>query len=93
MRRGLVGVVLPKKEEASNLLVPAAASTSHIAYGSLRMEPTFMTLGQSSGLIASIASDEWVAVQDVNYEEDLKPALLGVKQRLANKIKSKWRLT
>jgi hypothetical protein len=84
-----MGVVLPKREQASNLLVPAAASASHIAYGSLRMEPTFMTLGQSSGLIASIAIDQGIAVQDVKYEEDLKPLLVEVKQRLVNPPKVK----
>lgn len=84
-----MGVVLPKKAQASNLLVPAAASASHIAYGSLRMEPTFMTLGQSSGLIASIAIDQGIAVQDVKYEEDLKPLLVEVKQRLVNPPKVK----
>jgi len=57
------------------LLVPVGASTSHIAYGSLRMEPVFMTLGQSAAVAAVLAIDGRVAVQDVDYTE-LKNKLL-----------------
>ena len=53
-----LGCILPKKEECSNLLVPVAVSSSHIAFGSIRMEPVFMILGQSAGTIASLALEK-----------------------------------
>ena len=47
----------PQREECTNLLVPIALSASHIAYGSIRMEPVFMVLGQACGIAASLAED------------------------------------
>lgn len=73
--------IVPMKGECPNLIVPGCLSASHVAYGSIRMEPVFMILGQSAGMAASIAIDEKVDVQDVNYLE-LKAKLLEVKQRL-----------
>lgn len=61
--------IVPKKREAANLLVPVALSASHIAYGSIRMEPVFMILGQSAAAAASIAIDDQIAVQDVDYDK------------------------
>lgn len=58
--------IIPKSEEAKNLFVPAAMSASHIAFGSIRMEPVFMVLGQSAAVAASMAIDADQAVQDVN---------------------------
>ncbi|MEI6678313.1 MAG: FAD-dependent oxidoreductase [Mariniphaga sp.] len=69
----------PKKKECSNLLVPVCISSSHIAYGSVRMEPVFMILGQSAGIAAALAADKGIAVQDVNYE-NLKKELIRYKQ-------------
>ncbi len=60
--------IVPKREEAENLLVPVAVSSSHIAFGSIRMEPVFMILGQSAATAAAMAIDDEVNVQDVNYE-------------------------
>ncbi len=60
---------MPKKREAANLLVPVALSASHIAYGSIRMEPVFMILGQSAAAASSIAIDDHIAVQDVDYDK------------------------
>ena len=69
------GALVPKKEECQNLLVPVCASASHIAFGSIRMEPVFMILGQSAAAAACMALDENIAVQDVEYEK-LKNVLL-----------------
>lgn len=69
------GALVPKKEECQNLLVPVCASASHIAFGSIRMEPVFMILGQSAAVAACLAIDENMAVQDVEYEK-LKNILL-----------------
>ena len=71
----------PKKEECQNLLVPVCLSSSHIAYGSIRMEPVFMILGQSAASAAVQAIDSKTAVQDINYEK-LKTQLLKDKQKL-----------
>lgn len=71
----------PKREECINLLVPVCVSSSHIAYGSIRMEPVFMILGQSAATAASIAIDEDVSVQEVEYEQ-LSKQLLKDDQRL-----------
>ncbi|MFW5877491.1 MAG: FAD-dependent oxidoreductase [bacterium] len=62
------GSLVPKKEECKNLLVPVCVSASHIAFGSIRMEPVFMILGQSAAVAASIAIDDNIAVQDVPYD-------------------------
>jgi hypothetical protein len=69
------GSIVPKKEECSNLFVPVCVSSSHIAYGSIRMEPVFMILGQSAALAASMAIDNDQAVQDIPYDV-LKEKLL-----------------
>ena len=56
----------PKESECANLLVPICLSCSHIAYGSIRMEPVFMILGQSAGTAAVLALNDDVSVQRVN---------------------------
>lgn len=76
------GSLVPKKEECTNLLVPVCVSSSHIAFGSIRMEPVFMILGQSAALAASMAIDEGIGVQDVSYTE-LQKVLLANKQILS----------
>lgn len=78
------GSIIPKKEECSNLLVPVCVSSSHIAYGSIRMEPVFMVLGQSAAVAACLAIDKRCAVQDVPYLE-LKKALEEKQQVLTSK--------
>lgn len=60
--------IVPKKEECTNLFVPVCLSATHIAFGSIRMEPVFMVLGQSAATAASLAIDEQQDVQDVDYE-------------------------
>ena len=61
------GSLTPKKSQCENLLVPVCVSSSHIAYGSIRMEPVFMILGQSAATAAVMAIDSKIAVQDVPY--------------------------
>jgi hypothetical protein len=73
--------IIPKQEECANLLVPVCLSSSHVAYGSIRMEPVFMILGQSAGAAAAIAIENGVPVQGVDYAQ-LKERLLAGKQRL-----------
>lgn len=66
--------IVPPKKSITNLVVPVALSASHIAYGSVRMEPVFMGLGQSAAIIASQAIDAACAVQDLPYPK-LRQAL------------------
>ena len=73
--------VVPKRSEAENLLVPICLSASHIAYGSIRMEPVFMILGQSAATAACLAIDEKIRVQKVDYAK-LRARLLADKQIL-----------
>ena len=61
------GSIVPKRAESQNLLVPVAMSASHIAFGSIRMEPVFMILGQSAATAAVLAIDNEQAVQAVDY--------------------------
>jgi hypothetical protein len=58
--------VLPARSEASNLLVPVAMSASHIGFGTIRLEPQWMILGESCGVAAAMALKANSAVQDVN---------------------------
>jgi hypothetical protein len=81
------GAVTPHKAEADNLLVPVALSASHIAYGSIRMEPVYMILGQSTATAAGIAIDRGSAVQDVPYAM-LRPMLLKQGQILDAPVES-----
>ncbi len=62
------GAILPKRAECENLLVPVCVSSSHIAFGSIRMEPVFMILGQSAATAAALALDDGVPVQALDYQ-------------------------
>jgi hypothetical protein len=70
------GALTPKRREAENLLVPVCVSSSHMAFGSIRMEPVFMILGQSAATAAVMAIDAGQSVQDVPYSK-LKERLLA----------------
>jgi hypothetical protein len=61
------GSLVPKRGQADNLLVPVCVSSSHIAFGSIRMEPVFMILGQSAATAACMALDAAAPVQQVDY--------------------------
>lgn len=69
------GSLVPKREQCTNLFAPVCVSSTHIAFGSIRMEPVFMILGQSAATAAVMAIDEELDVQDVSYEA-LKAQLL-----------------
>ena len=80
--------IVPKKGECENLLVPVCVSASHIAFGSIRMEPVFMVLGQSAAVAASLSIDRDAAVQDLSYP-DLRAQLLAANQVLVRPAKKK----
>ncbi len=73
--------ITPRKEECENLLVPVALSASHISFGSIRMEPVFMVLGQSAATAAALSIDRSSAVQELPYQV-LKEKLIKDNQRL-----------
>jgi hypothetical protein len=77
--------LVPMSTECANLLVPVALSASHIAYGSIRMEPVFMVLGQSAATAAVLAIKDNVPVQQLDYEK-LRARLAADKQVLEAKI-------
>jgi hypothetical protein len=64
-----LGSLKPKKEECKNLLVPVCVSSSHIAFGSVRMEPVFMILGQSAGTVAAMSLEKNADIHDLTYKE------------------------
>ncbi|HUG69672.1 MAG TPA: FAD-dependent oxidoreductase, partial [Pirellulaceae bacterium] len=71
--------LVPKQGECENLLVPVCLASSHIAYGSIRMEPVFMVLGQSAATAAVLCIDESIPVQQLTYGR-LRERLLDDKQ-------------
>jgi hypothetical protein len=73
--------IIPNEKECKNLLVPVCLSSSHIGFGSIRMEPVFMVLGQSAAIAALLAIDNGISVQKVDYAE-LQKLLLKSNQRL-----------
>jgi len=73
--------IVPKAAECENLLVPICLSATHIAYGSIRMEPVFMILGQSAATAAVVAIDGSSPLQKVGYDK-LRARLLDAKQIL-----------
>jgi hypothetical protein len=62
-------VMLPKRTETTNLLVPVAFSASHVAYSSLRMEPQYMIIGQAAGVAAKLSIVSGKAVQEIDTSE------------------------
>lgn len=67
---------VPKRDEVQNLSVLFCFSATHIAFSTMRMEPTAMQVGQSMAIAQCIAHDQDIALQDVDYAADLRPALL-----------------
>jgi hypothetical protein len=64
-----LGAIMPKKKDCNNLLVTVCVSSSHIAFGSIRMEPVFMILGQSAGTVASLSIEKKEKIHDLSYDE------------------------
>jgi len=73
--------ITPSASECSNLLVPVALSATHVAYCSVRVEPTWMTIGQSAGIAAALAAKAGVSVQALDYAQ-LRARLLAQHQVL-----------
>jgi len=63
-----LGSILPKPDECNNLLVPVCVSSSHIAFGSIRMEPVFMILGQSAATLAGLSINKKIPPINVPFE-------------------------
>ena len=76
--------IVPKRGECQNLLVPVCCSATHAAYGTLRMEPVFMVLGQSAATAASLAIDLGTPVQELPYAA-LRERLVADGQRIGGK--------
>lgn len=79
--------LLPKRTECTNLIVPVCLSTSHVAYGSVRMEPVFMMLGQSAATAAMLAQQQHTTLHELRYE-DLRTRLLADGQVLALPVRA-----
>lgn len=77
--------IIPKVGECENLFVPWCLSASHMAFGSIRMEPVFMGLAQSAAIAADLALDQEIPVQQVDYAA-LRPRLLAAGQALGNAV-------
>ncbi len=73
--------ITPKAAECSNLLVPVALSCTHVGMSSIRVEPTWMILGQSAGIAAALSAKQDIAVQKLPYPA-LRERLLAQKQVL-----------
>ena len=78
------GALIPKKAECGNLFVPVCLSASHMAFGSIRMEPVFFAMGQVAGAAAALSIDDGVAVQDLDYSK-LRARLVGRGQVIEGK--------
>ncbi|MBS1826777.1 MAG: FAD-dependent oxidoreductase [Acidobacteria bacterium] len=74
--------LIPRKSEVSNLLTPTCPSSSHVAYGAIRLEQTFLSLGQATGAAAVLAIETGKAVQDIGYAQ-LRQRLLAKGQVLS----------
>ena len=73
--------LMPLENEARNLLNPVTLSATHVAYSSIRMEPTFMMLGEAAGVAAALSIESKSAVQSISYPE-LRQRLVKVGLRL-----------
>jgi hypothetical protein len=77
------GSIVPKQSDCNNLFVTFALSASHVAFGSIRMEPVFMTLSQSATIAACQAIDTDAPVQTIDYDTLRE-------QLIANNVVLEW---
>ena len=73
--------IIPKRAECANLLVPVCLSSTHVAMSSVRVEPSWIVIGQSAGVAAHLAAKQQIGVQQLRYQE-LEERLLAQKQVL-----------
>jgi hypothetical protein len=78
--------ITPKPEQCSNLLGPVCLSATHVAYGSIRMEPVFMAIGHSAGVAAALANEQRCAVQEIDRAK-LRAQLLAEGQIIERKAR------
>jgi hypothetical protein len=78
--------ITPKPEQCSNLLVPVCLSATHVAYGSIRMEPVFMAIGHSAGVAAALANEQRCSVQEIDRAK-LRAQLLAEGQIIERKAR------
>lgn len=78
--------ITPKPEQSSNLLVPVCLSATHVAYGSIRMEPVFMAIGHSAGVAAALANEQRCTVQEIDRTK-LRAQLLAQGQIIERKAR------
>ena len=81
--------LLPSEAECNNLLVPVCLSCSHIAFGSIRMEPVFMILGQSAATLAVMAIEENCKIHGIPYEKLRKQLLKDGQVLVLNTLSNK----
>ncbi|TWU16624.1 FAD dependent oxidoreductase [Allorhodopirellula heiligendammensis] len=78
------GCLMPRAEQCVNLTVPVCVSSTHMAFGSIRMEPVFMILGQSAATLSALANQSQTDVQEIGYDA-LRERLLDDGQILQNR--------
>lgn len=59
------GALLPRPEHCTNLLVPGCISSTHVAFCSLRLESSWMGLGEAAGQAAVLAHEHNTAIQEI----------------------------
>jgi hypothetical protein len=80
-------VMLPKRDEAQNLLVPVCFSASHVAYSSLRMEPQYMIIVDQKNAFASDELEIWVEVSEGIFSDEMS-RMTGLQSKLQNELYS-----
>ncbi|MBN1417730.1 MAG: FAD-dependent oxidoreductase [Planctomycetes bacterium] len=61
------GAIVPKTID--NLLAPVPVSGTHLGYGTLRMEPCWMAMGEAAGIAASVAIEDGARIRDLDIRK------------------------